>query len=116
MMKNRNHNIGKLVIYFITSLLSLNSATSHAISIGFLENSRLWAGATLRWGQSKLATAGDALSLMTQYRITPKLNTGFAYDLSINGLQQQTAGTFELLVSYCLNKDGVNVNHPRFFR
>ena len=85
-------------------------------SIGFLENSRLWTGATLRWGQSKWATAGDALSLMTQYQITSKLNAGFAYDLSINGLQQQTSGTFELVVGYCFLKEGVNVNHPRFFR
>lgn len=85
-------------------------------SVGFLENSRLWTGATLRWGQSKLATAGDALSLMSQYQISEKLNVGFAYDLSINGLQQQTAGTFELMVGYCFVKDGVGVHNPRFFQ
>ncbi|MEO1258570.1 MAG: PorP/SprF family type IX secretion system membrane protein [Bacteroidota bacterium] len=85
-------------------------------SMGFLENSRLWTGATLRWGQSKLASAGDALSLMAQYQINQRLNAGFAYDLSINGLQQQNSGTFELLVGYCFLTDGENVNHPRFFR
>ena len=85
-------------------------------SAGFLENSRLWTGATLRWGQSELATAGDVLSLMMQYQVANRLNIGFAYDLSINGLQQQTAGTFEILVGYCFIKDGMNVNHPRFFR
>ncbi len=84
-------------------------------SIGFLENSRLWTGATLRWGQSKVATAGDALVLMCQYQISERLNTGFAYDLSINGLQQQTAGTFEWLLSYCFVKDGIGVHNPRFF-
>ena len=85
-------------------------------SIGFLENSRLWTGATLRWGQSKLATAGDALSLMSQYQVNQKLNIGFAYDLSINGLQQQTAGTFELMVGYCFVKAGAGVHNPRFFK
>ncbi len=85
-------------------------------SVGFLENSRLWTGATLRWGQSKLATAGDALSLMCQYQISEKMNIGFAYDLSINGLQQQTAGTFELLLGYSFIREGMGVHNPRFFQ
>ncbi len=84
-------------------------------SIGFLENSRLWTGATLRWGQSKVATAGDALVLMCQYQLNQKLNAGLAYDLSINGLQQQTAGTFEMMLEYSFVQDGAGVHHPRFF-
>ncbi len=84
-------------------------------SVGFLENSRLWTGATLRWSQSKVATAGDALALMCQYQLSQKLNAGFAYDLSINGLQQQTAGTFEMMLAYSFVQDGEGVHHPRFF-
>lgn len=86
------------------------------LSVGFLENSRLWTGATLRWGQSEVATAGDVLVLICQYQMSEKLNAGFAYDLSINGLQQQTTGTFELLVGYCFVKEGVGVYNPRFFK
>ena len=86
------------------------------VSVGFLENSRLWTGATLRWGQSEVATAGDVLVLICQYQMSEKLNAGFAYDLSINGLQQQTTGTFELLVGYCFVKEGVGVYNPRFFK
>lgn len=85
-------------------------------SVGFLENSRLWTGATLRWGQSVVANAGDALVLSSQYQLSENINIGFAYDLSIHRLQQQTAGTFELLVGYCFMKDGASVHHPRFFR
>lgn len=84
-------------------------------SIGFLDNSRLWTGATLRWGQSKVTTAGDALVLMCQYQLSQNLNTGIAYDLSINGLQQQTAGTYELLLEYRFVQEGATVHNPRFF-
>ena len=86
------------------------------LSIGFLENARLWTGATLRWGQSKYATAGDALSLMAQYRIGQHLQAGLACEASINGLQQPAAGTFEMVVEYRFLKGGEEVNHPRFFQ
>ena len=85
-------------------------------SAGFLENSRLWTGATLRWGQSNVATAGDVLALMCQYQISSKINAGFAYDLSINGIQQQSASTFELMLEYSFLSVDAGVQNPRFFR
>ncbi|HFA51206.1 MAG TPA: type IX secretion system membrane protein PorP/SprF [Bacteroidetes bacterium] len=86
------------------------------LSFGFLENTKLWAGATYRWGQSAVASPGDMLSLMCQYQLSQKVTAGAAYDLSINGLKKETSGAYEVMLEYSFLKEEGGVNNPRFFR
>lgn len=85
------------------------------LSFGFLENTKLWLGGTWRWSQSEAASIGDALVLTSQYRIGERLTVGVAYDLSIGELQEQTAGTYELMVEYGIWRSEEGVRNPRYF-
>ena len=93
------------------------------LSFGFLpmratsgKRTKLWLGGTWRWSQSEVAAIGDAVVLTAQYRVGEKLMLGFAYDFSLSEIQEQTAGTYELMVQYEFWKaeDG-GVRNPRYF-
>jgi type IX secretion system PorP/SprF family membrane protein len=90
-------------------------STDLHLSFGFLENNKLWLGGTYRWSLSENPSFGDAMVAMAQYQLGKQLRAGVAYDFSLNKIQQQTAGTYELMLEYCFGKEELEVKHPRFF-
>lgn len=76
---------------------------------------RLWLGGTWRWSQSEVAAIGDALVFSGQYQVSEKLMMGFAYDFSMSEVQEQSAGTYELMLQYEFRKDEQGVRNPRYF-
>ncbi|MEZ4961158.1 MAG: type IX secretion system membrane protein PorP/SprF [Saprospiraceae bacterium] len=91
------------------------ASTDVHVSFGFLKNNKLWLGGTYRWSLSKVPSVGDALVAMAQYQIGSRMKAGMAYDFSLNNLQGQAVGTYELLLEYCFVKQALEVKHPRFF-
>ncbi len=91
------------------------ASTDVHVSFGFLENNKIWLGGTYRWSLSESPSVGDALIAMAQYQIGKRLRAGVTYDFSLNKIQQQTAGTYELMLEYCFGSRELEVKHPRFF-
>ena len=86
------------------------------LGVGFLEKQKLWLGGTYRWSLSDVPSVGDAAVLSAQFQVSERLRVGGAYDLTLNQLRQENAGTFEFMLEYCFRKKGaVAVRHPRFF-
>jgi type IX secretion system PorP/SprF family membrane protein len=85
------------------------------LSFGFLRETQLWLGGTLRLSKPEASLAGDALVATAQYRIGEKLRAGIAYDLALSSLRRENQGTFELMLEYQLVRPGVAVRNPRFF-
>lgn len=91
------------------------ASTDLHLSLGFLEHNKLWLGGTYRWSLSQNPSIGDALVAMAQYQLGRRLRAGIAYDFSLHEIQQQTAGTYEVMLEYCFVKKEVDVKNPRFF-
>ncbi|MBI5915160.1 MAG: PorP/SprF family type IX secretion system membrane protein [Bacteroidetes bacterium] len=85
------------------------------VSFGFLEETKLWLGGTLRLGRAEQGIGGDALVAMAQYHLGERLRAGLAYDVALNGLRQQNQETFELVLEYCFWPRNVKVRYPRYF-
>lgn len=85
------------------------------LGFGFLEETKLWIGGTYRWSRSKVPSYGDAAVLTSQYQLSNRLRAGIAYDLALNSLRRENAGTYELMLEYCFVKTGNGVRNPRFF-
>ena len=82
------------------------------LSFGFQE--KLWAGLTYRFSNSKVQGAGG-LDFILNYQITERLRAGAAYGIVFSDLQKKSAGTYEIMLGYCLRRDGKGVRNPRFF-
>ena len=85
------------------------------LGFGFLEETKLWLGGTLRVGRPGASVNGDALVAMAQYQIGERLRAGLAYDMTLSSLRRENQGTFELMLEYCWVRTGTGVRHPRFF-
>jgi len=82
-------------------------------SLGLPAN--LWIGATYRWGtHPQSPDLNSAVSAMVQYHFD-RFKVGAAYDYALGKIQNNQAGTFELMVSYCRENERTGVRNPRFF-
>ena len=85
------------------------------LGFGFLEETKLWLGSTLRVSRPGQAINSDALVATAQYQIVERLRAGLAYDIALSSLRRENHGTFELMLEYCIAARASGVRHPRFF-
>jgi type IX secretion system PorP/SprF family membrane protein len=77
-------------------------------SLALLFIDRLWIGASYRTGGDLkgLATAdsykypGQSIVAFAQFKITPQLQLGYAYDAELSSLRHYTSGTHEIMLGY----------------
>lgn len=80
------------------------------ITTNFLLYDRLEAGVAYR--------LGDAISGLVNFKVTPKLSIGYAYDYTTNNLGRFNDGSHEVLVLFDLDFLGISKGYdksPRFF-
>ncbi len=77
------------------------------VSINFLINETLNLGVNYR--------RDDSLSGLFGFQINPRINIGYAYDYSINDLNNYNNGTHEILFRYQLISKDKKLKSPRFF-
>ncbi len=83
------------------------SPMSMDITANFLFRGRIWAGVAYR--------SGDAISILTQVRISQSLSFGYSYDITINKLHTVSSGSHELMLKYELRSFKDKVLSPRYF-
>lgn len=77
------------------------------LNCSLLYKERLWLGAGYR--------SGAALVAMVEYRISPKLRTGYAYDMSTSRVRTYANGGHEIMLGFDLGGDPVKIKSPRYF-
>jgi len=77
------------------------------VSVNFLLYETLNLGVNYRWD--------DSISALLGFRISPKFNMGYAYDYSINELNNYNSGTHEIFLRFQLISLEKKLKSPRFF-
>jgi len=64
---------------------------------------------------------GDSMSGLVNFRVTPSLRVGYAYDYTLSNLGRFNSGSHEIMLLFDISKSGNNSNtngydkSPRFF-
>jgi len=77
------------------------------VSANFLVYETLNLGVNYRWD--------DSISALFGFRMSPRWNIGYAYDYSINELNNYNSGTHEVFLRYQLISKENKLKSPRFF-
>ncbi|MCS6934362.1 MAG: type IX secretion system membrane protein PorP/SprF [Chitinophagales bacterium] len=77
---------------------------------------RLWIGAGYRTETSGFHNPGQAIIAFAQFKVTPQLQVGYAYDAEISGLRRYTSGTHEIMLGYDFWFDKKRFVTPRFIK
>ena len=72
-----------------------------------LYKERFWFGVGYR--------TGDAIVGMIEYKITPYLRAGYAYDMTISELRGYSQGSHEVMLGVDLGQDVIKIKTPRYF-
>ncbi len=91
--------------FFVKQVLGAPLAVD--VSANFLIYETLNLGVNYRWD--------DSVSALFGFQISPKLNMGYAYDFSINELNNYNAGTHEIFLRFQLINRVDRLKSPRFF-
>jgi len=85
------------------------------INLAFLFIERLWLGAGYRTGGNK-NYAGQSIIAFAQFKITPQLQIGYAYDGELSALRRFTSGTHEIMLGYDFWYDKKRFVTPRYVK
>ena len=85
----------------------VGSPLSVDVSANFLINERFNLGANYRWDDSVIGLIG--------FQVSPNLNLGYAYDLSVSSLNLYNNGTHEVFLRYQFIPRNTILKSPRFF-
>lgn len=109
---NLNDNL-KFKPAFMARVVS-GAPTSFDLTSNFLINEKVELGAAYRWS--------DAVSGLINFKITPSLRVGYAYDHTLSNLGRFSSGSHEIMLLFDINKDQDKNNKnkgydksPRFF-
>lgn len=91
--------------FFVKQVLGAPLAVD--VSANFLLYETLNLGVNYRWG--------DSLSALFGFQISSKFNLGYAYDYSINELNNYNTGTHEIFLRFQLVSKEKKLKSPRFF-
>ena len=91
--------------FFVKQVLGAPVAVD--VSANFLLYETLNLGVNYRWD--------DSVSGLLGFQISPKLNMGYAYDFSINELNNYNSGTHEIFLRYQFISRENRLKSPRFF-
>lgn len=85
----------------------LGAPLSIDVSANFLVYETLNLGVNYRWD--------DSLSALLGFQVSPKFNLGYAFDYSINELNNYNTGTHEIFLRFQLISKDKKLKSPRFF-
>jgi type IX secretion system PorP/SprF family membrane protein len=107
---NLNDNL-KFKPAFMTKAVS-GAPLSIDVTTNFLINNVFEIGAGYRWD--------DAVSGLVNFRISPSLRLGYAYDYTLSNLGKFNSGSHEIMILFDINKKGNSTKNgydksPRFF-
>jgi type IX secretion system PorP/SprF family membrane protein len=77
------------------------------VNLNVLYKEKLWLGAGYR--------TGDAVVAMLEYKVSPLLRVGYAYDLTISDLNAYSRGSHEVMLGLDLGSEPVKIKTPRYF-
>ncbi len=100
-----NRNLKFKPSFFVKQVLGAPLAVD--ASANFLVYETLNLGVNYRWD--------DSVSGLFGFQISPKLNMGYAYDFSINELNNYNSGTHEIFIRYQWISRINRLKSPRFF-
>jgi type IX secretion system PorP/SprF family membrane protein len=84
-----------------------NAPLQYEINANFLIKERIWAGISYR--------SGDAVSAILGIQINPQFVVSYSYDYTLSKIQQYSAGSHEIVLSYLFKYKGKNIVTPRYF-
>ncbi|MDB5281403.1 MAG: hypothetical protein JWO06_478 [Bacteroidota bacterium] len=85
------------------------------ISPALLFIDRFWLGVTYRTG-GDFAYYGQAVIGFLQFKVTPQLQIGYAYDAELSSLRHYTSGSHEIMVGYDFWYNKKRFVTPRFIK
>jgi type IX secretion system PorP/SprF family membrane protein len=77
------------------------------INLNVLYKEKLWLGVGYR--------TGDSFVAMTEYKVSPLLRVGYAYDLTVSELNAYSRGSHEVMLGMDLGTEPIKVKTPRYF-
>ncbi|MES2620412.1 MAG: type IX secretion system membrane protein PorP/SprF [Bacteroidota bacterium] len=89
------------------------------INLALLFVERLWFGVGYRTGgdgQGAGNYAGQSANLFLQFKATPQLQIGYAYDAEISSLRKYNGGTHEIMIGYDFYYNKKRFVTPRFVK
>lgn len=92
---------------FLQAKFTEGAPISADLSLAAIYADRLWLGAMYR--------LDAAFGAFVQYQITPQFKIGVATDFGTQRIRNHNYGTYELMLSYSLNKTVSGVRSPRYF-
>jgi len=85
------------------------------ISPALLFVDRLWLGLTYRTG-GDVSYIGQSIIIFAQFKITPQLQVGYAYDAELSSIRHYTSGSHEIMVGYDFWYDKKRFVTPRYIK
>jgi len=79
----------------------------------FFEN--FWIGTSYRMGGDKNESIGESIDAIVQYQLNRSLRAGLSFDFSLSKMRGTNAGTYEIVVEYCIVKNDHELMNPRYF-
>lgn len=84
------------------------------ITASFLFINRLWVGASYRLGLDKSGLRGNRIIGLAEFKITPQLRVGYAYDYDVDNLRSLNFGSHEIMLGYDFGFDKTRFVTPRY--
>ncbi|NNC94728.1 MAG: type IX secretion system membrane protein PorP/SprF [Chitinophagales bacterium] len=92
------------------------SPLSLDVNLSLLIKDRFWVGGSYRFaGDADNYVYGNAVIAMMEFKVTPQLMMGYAYDYNLSRLGEFNTGTHEFMVSYEFGFDKARFVTPRYF-
>lgn len=85
------------------------------LNASVLFGNAFWVGTSVRMGDAKSFMVGNAITFMTEFRITEYLKLGYSYDLSLNELQPFNYGSHEIRIGFEFPLYESRMRTPRYF-
>ncbi len=93
-----------------------NTPPSIDLNFAFLFIDRLWLAAGYRIGGDADKPVGESIIGMVEFKVTPQLNIGYAYDANLTALSNFNSGTHEIMVGYDFGFERKRFVTPRYVR
>ncbi|MEI6312289.1 MAG: type IX secretion system membrane protein PorP/SprF [Bacteroidota bacterium] len=96
-----------------------NAPVSIDVTGSFLFINRIWLGASYRFGVGKKDLGnsnlrGNRIVALTEFKLTPQLRIGYAYDYEFDNLHGYQKGSHEVMLGYNFGSDRTRFVTPRY--
>lgn len=99
--------------------IAKNAPVSTDVTASFLFINRIWLGVSYRFGLGKKDLGdsnlrGNRLVALTEFKLTPQLRIGYAYDYEFDNLRGYQRGSHEVMLGYDFGSDKTRFVTPRY--